>query len=112
MVRWWRSQEWGRDTGPGLDVTADSQVRIGGVGGPRNEIRGEEAKKQIIPSKPRGVGRSDARWRRDPRGWRWGGTMAGTSGSWESGTWVFGGVLGGAPLEMGEDWTGGGECAL
>lgn len=25
---------------------------------------------------------------------------------------VFGGVLVGAPLEMGEDWTGGGECAL
>lgn len=102
-------------------MTADSQVRIGGGGGRRNEIRGEEAKKQIIPGKPRGVGRSDARWRRDPRGWRWGGTMAGTSGSWESGTWVlglggpsgaFGGVLVGAPLEMGEDWTGGGECAL
>lgn len=33
MARWWRSQEWGRDTGPGLDVTADSQVRIGGGGG-------------------------------------------------------------------------------
>lgn len=79
QVPWWRnsgSQEWGRYTGPGQDVTTDSGEDWGwGVEtgrGRRGEIkRGEEAKKQIIPGRAGGVWvRSGVRWAsdRDPRG--------------------------------------------
>lgn len=46
-----------RDQDCVVDVTTDSQVRIGGAGrGRGDEIRGEEAKKQIIPGEPGGGG--------------------------------------------------------